>query len=89
MTTSIQPVKMVSYNVNIRKNKDEKDLAREDLVKIGYTAGRCGVDLKGDPKKPNAPKFENGNVTVAINDCTKDYFEQNLNKVGAKFNQIA
>ena len=89
MTTSVQPVKMVSYTVDIKKNKNDNNLSREDVAKIGYTAGRCGVDLTGDPKKANEPKFKNNKITVAINNCTKEYFEDKMNKVGANFNRIA
>lgn len=89
MTISVAPVKMVSYDIKIDRTQNNNEISRENLVKVGYLAGRCGVNLNGNPDTENLPKFDKNNLNVSINECTKDYFESNLNKIGIKFNEIA
>lgn len=70
------------------KTNGEK-LSSKDLISLGYLAGRCGVNLNGNPQEVNKPSFENEGVRLDINSCTCDLFEDNLNKSGIKFDVLA
>lgn len=61
----------------------------QDLVNVGYMAGRYGINLDGNLQQNNKPKFTDKGTIVNINSCTKDLFENNLTKAGIKFDVIA
>lgn len=61
----------------------------QDLINVGYMAGRYGINLDGDLQQNHRPKFTDKGTIVNINSCTKDLFENNLNKAGIKFDVIA
>ena len=73
---------------NQLKANGEK-LSQNDLISLGYLAGRCGVNLDGNPQEVNKPDFTQEGVKLNINCCTCDMFEDNLNKSGIKFNVLA
>ena len=70
------------------KTNGEK-LTSNDLISLGYLAGRCGINLDGNPQEPNKPDFTQEGVTLDINSCTCELFEENLNKSGIKFDVLA
>lgn len=74
--------------VNQVKLNGEK-LSQEDLINIGYMAGRCGINLDGNPQEANKPEFTEDGVKLNINCCTTDCFENKLNQSGIKFDVIA
>ena len=74
--------------VNQIKSNGEK-LNQTDLISLGYLAGRCGINLDGNPQELNKPSFENEGVKLNINCCTCDLFEDNLKKSGIKFDVLA
>ncbi len=61
----------------------------QDLINVGYMAGRYGINLDGNLQQNNKPKFTDKGTIVNINSCTKDLFENNLTKAGIKFDVIA
>jgi hypothetical protein len=85
----VSPVPMTTYVVNTSKKRSQAPLSNKDLIQVGYLAGRCGVNLDGDPNRINTPKIGQHNLLVDINDCTTEYFEQNLNQIGLKFDRMA
>lgn len=74
--------------VNQVKSNGEK-LNSNDLISLGYLAGRCGVNLDGNPREVNNPNFENEGVKLNINCCTCDLFEDKLQEAGIKFDVLA
>ena len=70
------------------KTNGEK-LSKNDLISLGYLAGRCGVNLDRNPQESNKPNFVQEGVKLNINSCTCDLFEENLNKSGIKFDILA
>lgn len=61
----------------------------QDLINIGYMAGRYGINLDGNLQQNYKPKHTEKSTIVNINSCTKDLFENNLNSAGIKFDVIA
>lgn len=61
----------------------------QDLINIGYMAGRYGINLDGNLQQNYKPKHTEKGTIVNINSCTKDLFENNLNSAGIKFDVIA
>ena len=81
-------VERCGYFVQTNQYKSNGErLNPKDLITIGYLAGRCGINLDGNPQEPNEPKFVHG-VKFEINSCTKDLFEKELNEAGIKFDAI-
>ena len=79
-------VERCSYFIPINQTKTNGEkLTQEDLINIGYMAGRCGINLDGNPQEPNKPEYNNQGVKVNINCCTTDCFEKNLSESGIKF----
>ena len=73
---------------NSTKTNGQKPTS-QDLVNVGYMAGRYGINLDGNLQQNNKPKFTDKGTIVNINYCTKDLFENNLTKAGIKFDVIA
>ena len=69
--------------------KNGENLSKNDLINVGYMAGRYGISLDGDLQRNTKPKQTDKGTIISINSCTKDLFEQNLNKAGIKFDVIA
>ena len=55
-----------SIQTNQVKTNGEK-LNQDDLINLGYLAGRCGINLDGNPQEINKPVFENDRVKLNIN----------------------
>lgn len=66
-----------------------KPLNQNDLINIGYMAGRYGVSLDGNLQENKKPQFTPNGTIIDINSCTADLMEQNLKTEGIKFNTIA
>lgn len=73
---------------NTPKNNGEK-LSNTDFFNIGYMAGRFGINLDNNPFENNDPKISEKGISLNINCCTTNLFEENLNKAGIKFDIIA
>lgn len=82
-------VERCGYYIPINQTKTNGEiLCKKDLVNIGYLAGRCGVNLDGNPQEPNKPEFINDGVKFDINCCTTEMFEKNLTESGIKFDVL-
>ena len=83
-------VSRCDYLVSIDKPKaNGQALTKEDLLNVGYMAGRFGVNLDGNLCENCKPKFTEDGALININCCTKDLFEKNLSEAGIKFDVIA
>jgi hypothetical protein len=87
--SQITPVSMTTYVVNTSTKSSREPLSNNDLINVGYLAGRCGVNLNGDPNRANAPKIGGNHLIVDINNCTSEFFEKNLSKAGVTFDKMA
>ena len=82
-------IERCSYFVPTNQIKTNGEtLSQKDLINVGYLAGRCGINLDGNPKEANKPEFINDGIKFNINCCTTDLFEKELNNSGIKFNII-
>lgn len=68
--------------------KDNTYLNANDLVNVGYMAGRYGINLE-NPNESNPIKYDDKGLKLDINSCTAELFEENLNKAGIKFDKLA
>lgn len=68
---------------------DGQKLTDEDLINIGYMAGRYGISLDGDLNRNIIPEITEDGVKININCCTTDLFEENLKKSGINFDVLA
>lgn len=66
-----------------------KPLTQEDLIDVGYMAGRFGVNLNGDLTRNIKPRTSDQGTIIDINCCTTDILESTLEEKGIKFNKIA
>ena len=83
-------VERCSYFIPTNQTKTTgESLCQKDLINVGYLAGRCGINLDGNPQEANKPEFIQDGVKFNINCCTTDIFEQNLKDSGIKFDIIA
>ena len=79
-----------SYIVKTNDLKtDNQPLNSDDYIKIGYMAGRFGVNLSNNPNESNPIEHTSQGTLVNINSCTSELFEKNLNKLGIRFDRIA
>ena len=79
------------YQYLIRSNDlktNNQPLNNTDYLNIGYMAGRFGINLS-NPNEANYMCTDNRGTFVNINSCTASLFEDNLNKMGIRFNRIA
>lgn len=84
------PIQRVNYSIYINQPKSNgQKLTTQDLVNVGYMSGRFGINLDGNPKENNSPKFTPDALMVNVNSCTSDLLEDNLNKAGIKFDKMA
>lgn len=90
MIDQVGSVPRVQYSININTPKsDSGALTNKDCLEIGYMAGRYGINLGTNPQEANQIKYNKDLITVDINACTSDLFEQNLKQAGIKFNRLA
>lgn len=83
-------VSRCSYLVATNQPKTNgQKLNSNDYLNLGYMAGRYGISLDGNLNKNIQPQYTDKGLLININSCTKDLFEDNLNKSGIKFNAIA
>ncbi len=73
---------------NSTKTNGQK-LTSEDLINVGYMAGRYGISLDGNLERNILPRQTDKGTLVNINSCTGNLFEDNLNKAGIKFDVLA
>lgn len=79
-----------SYFIPSNQTKtDGKKLTDEDLINIGYMAGRYGISLDGDLNRNVKPEISDEGVKLNINCCTTELFEENLKNSGIKFDTVA
>ena len=84
------PVQRVSYSVYVNSPKTYGQKPNtQDLVNVGYMAGRYGINLDGNPNENNQPKFTDKGVLINVNSCTTDALETNLKQSGIKFDRMA
>lgn len=63
-------------------------LTIQDYMQVGYVAGRCGVNLSGNPYEQNPMQYTSQGTIVSINPCTSEYFEKTLIQSGINFDKI-
>lgn len=68
--------------------RDNTQLNQNDLLTVGYMAGRFGVNLQ-NPNENNFMLADEKGTYVNINSCTAPLFENTLNQAGINFNRIA
>lgn len=61
----------------------------QDLINVGYMAGRFGVSLDGNLQENKIPQITPNGTLIDINSCTSELLEKNLNQMGMKFNKLA
>lgn len=66
-----------------------ENLSKEDLLNIGYMAGRFGINLDGNLEQNYKPQISDEGVVLNINCCTSDLFEKNLEEAGITFSVLA
>ena len=82
-------VQRAEYFVPYRAQKaNGKFPTQEDMIYLGYMAGRYGVNLNGSPYISYPPKGCANGAIFNINACTADTFEKNLSTMGMNFNRI-
>lgn len=83
-------VNRVSYFVpTMQPKQNGEKLSNQDLINIGYMAGRYGINLNNNPCESNKPVYSTAGVLFDINSCTTDCFEENMKKAGIKFSCLA
>lgn len=83
-------VQRVNYIVQTQQpKKNGQKPTGEDMMKIGYMAGRYGISLDGNLQANHKPQMTSKGLKVNVNSCTSDLFEGNLRKMGIKFDKIA
>ena len=83
-------VERCGYFVPINQIKTNgEELSKNDLIKVGYLAGRCGINLDGNPQEPNKPEIKNDGINFNINCCTTDLFEKEMKDSGISFQILA
>lgn len=75
-------------NTNLPKQNGQP-VNQQDLVNIGYMAGRFGINLDGKQWEHQVPQVNQNGTFIDINSCTSDLFEYNLKTSGIKFNKLA
>ena len=85
ITGKLDDKHIANNNINIGKRIAD---AREDMIYLGYMAGRYGVNLNGSPYISYPPKGCANGAIFNINACTADTFEKNLSTMGMNFNRI-
>ncbi len=82
-------VERCNYLIDTNSKKENGQyLTSNDMLNIGYMAGRFGINLDGKINENNIPKETENGLLININSCTKDLFEDNLKKSGIKFDVI-
>ena len=82
-------VERCSYLIKTNEpKKNGKGLNKNDLLNIGYMAGRYGINLDGNINQEFRPVYTDKGLLININSCTTDALEENLNRAGIKFNVI-
>lgn len=83
-------VQRVNYMIKTNSpKKNGQKPSYEDILKVGYMAGRYGISLDGNLNANHKPQQTNEGVKINVNSCTTDLLETNLNKMGIKFDRIA
>lgn len=72
-----------------KPKQNGQSLSPEDVMNIGYMAGRFGINLGGNLQANSKPKHTNKGTIIDINSCTADLFQQTLQTEGIKFDKIA
>ncbi len=84
----MQPVRCQYLVKTNEAKRDNTPLNQNDLLSIGYMAGRFGVNLQ-NPNEDNFMVSDQNGTYVNINSCTAPLFENTLNQAGINFNRIA
>lgn len=83
-------VERCSYLIHTNSPKrNGQNLNSNDMLNIGYMAGRYGINLDGNLKQDFRPVQTENGLLININSCTTDALEKNLNNAGIRFNAIA
>ena len=83
-------VQRVNYSIYVNSPKTNgQQPTAQDLINVGYMAGRFGINLDGNPNESNKPKFTDKGVQINVNSCTADLLEDNLKKSGVQFDRMA
>lgn len=82
-------VQRCGYLIHTNSNKQNgQKLNQDDLINIGYMAGRYGINLDGNVNQNFKPVQTQYGLLINVNSCTTDLLEKNLNEAGIKFNVI-
>lgn len=83
-------VQRCDYLIYTNANKQNgQKLSQNDLISVGYMAGRYGINLDGNVNQNFKPVQTENGLLINVNSCTKDLLEKNLNNAGIKFQAIA
>jgi len=83
-------VQRVNYLIHTEEpKKNGQKPTNEDMLKIGYMAGRCGISLNESLYVDHKPKITSKGIKINVNSCTSDVVESGLNNMGLKFDRIA
>ena len=82
-------VQRVNYSIHVNSPKlNGQQPTKQDLINVGYMAGRYGINLDGNPHEANQPKITDNGLLININSCTTDALEDNLKKTGIQFDRL-
>jgi len=83
------PVQRVDYSIHINSPKvNGQKPNQQDLINVGYMAGRFGINLDGNLKANKPPVYTDKGLLINVNSCTAELLEENLNKAGMKFDRL-
>ena len=82
-------VQRVEYFVPYQAPKrNGKYPTNDEMLYLGYMAGRYGINLDGNPSVQYPPRRYQQGAIFNINSCTAEAFERNLSTIGMNFNRI-
>ena len=83
-------VERCNYLVKTNSPKaNGQSLTAQDLINVGYMAGRFGINLDGNLNQNQRPQYTDKGTVININSCTQSLFEKNLEEAGIRFDAIA
>lgn len=82
-------IQRVNYSIHVNSPKmNGQQPTQQDLINVGYMAGRFGINLDGNLKEENKPKYTDKGLLINVNSCTTDVLEDNLKKTGIQFDRL-
>ncbi len=83
-------IQRVNYLIHTNEpKKNGQKPTNEDMLKIGYMAGRCGISLQESLYVNHKPKVTSKGIQINVNSCTTDVVESGLKQMGLKFDRMA